>query len=257
MKLRRFVRFLIVVEAISLFICAGLVGYRIAKDETRELTEAEKQAEETTAKLKAERSSYVDDTEDYCVSIHSVADSDGDIADNNTDEKDEVEDAIIIETDRFIVEEPEVYEEYHQEETETEVYTTESKWQNGEYQFTSDEIWEMTRIVYLENGITYPECTYKTVYLTACVILNRLYDWDECNTVYDVIWQAGQYSTANRYEDYDGSALGTSNPEGWEISEQAVWDAIENTDRNPHFQSRAIQGEVYYVDPYLEEYFCY
>lgn len=243
---KKVVTFIIVIEAIFLLICAGLVGYRIAKDETEELAVVPK----------IERSSYVDDTEDYSIGIHSVVNSNGDFVDNNTDGKDEVEDAVIIETDRFVVEEPEVYEDYPQEET-GELYTTESKWQNGEYQFTSDEVWEMTRIVYLENGITYPECTYQTVYLTACVILNRLYDWDECGTVYDVIWQAGQYSTADRYHDYDGSDLGTSNPDGWATSEEAVWDAIENTDRNPHFQSMAIQGEVYYQDPNIGEYFCY
>lgn len=123
--------------------------------------------------------------------------------------------------------------------------------------YQQDEIWEMIRIVYLENGITYPECTYETVYLTACVILNRLYDWPECHTITDVIYEPGQYSTAYRYEDYDGSELGSSNPEGWEISEQAVTDAFENCDRNPHFQGRSQQGEIYYVDPYTGEVFCY
>lgn len=118
-------------------------------------------------------------------------------------------------------------------------------------------IWEMTRIVYLENGITYPECTYETVYLTACVILNRLYDWPECSSIIDVIYEEGQYSTAYRYEDYDGSELGSSNPEGWEISEQAVADALERCDRNPHFQGRSQQGEIYYMDPYTGEIFCY
>ena len=120
-----------------------------------------------------------------------------------------------------------------------------------------DEIWNMTRIVYLENGITYPECTYETVYLTACVILNRLYDWPECSSIIDVIYEKGQYSTACRYEDYDGSELGSSNPEGWEISKQAVYHALEDCDRNPHFQGRSQQGEIYYIDPYTGEVFCY
>ena len=120
-----------------------------------------------------------------------------------------------------------------------------------------DEIWEMIRIVYLENGITYPECTYETVYLTACVILNRLYDWPECNSITDVIFEQGQYSTAYMYEDYNGAALGSSNPEGWEISKQAVYHALEDCDRNPHFQGRSQQGDIYYIDPYTGEVFCY
>ena len=142
-------------------------------------------------------------------------------------------------------------------EEETEAVRPTPNGQGSKYDFTSDEIWEMTRIVYLENGITYPECTYTTVYLTACVILNRLYDWDECPDVYAVIFQQGQYSTAYRYEDYDGSDLGTSNPDGWKMSSLAVYEAISDCDRHPHFQSMAPQGEVYYTDPTTGEVFCY
>lgn len=163
--------------------------------------------------------------------------------------------------------EPDTYADWHEEEAEPEpdqeeepetdkIYSAPTD-EEGRYQFTSDELWEMTRIVYLENGITYPECTYMTVYLTACVILNRLYDWDECADVYGVIFQQGQYSTAYRYEDYNGADLGTSNPEGWEISELAVYQAISDCDRAPHFQSMAVQGEVYYIDPNTGEVFCY
>lgn len=136
------------------------------------------------------------------------------------------------------------------EEEETEVHPVET------YTFTEDEIWEMTRIVYLENGIDDASTDY-TLYLTACVILNRLYDWGECNTIYEVIWERGQYSTADRYTDYNGGELGSSYPEGWSKSYNAVCEAIENTDRNPHFQSTFAQGTVYYTDPYTGETFCY
>lgn len=156
-------------------------------------------------------------------------------------------------SDRYLqaAETVEVYEDYQQEETE--VHTTEAT--TGAYAFTEDEIWEMTRIVYLENGIV-EESTDETLYLTACVILNRLYDWEECSTVYEVIWEPGQYSTADRYTDYGGGELG-SYAEGWSRSYAAVCAAIENTDRNPHFQSMGVQGEVYYVDPNTGEVFCY
>ena len=156
-------------------------------------------------------------------------------------------------SDRYLQETVEVYEDYQREEEETEVHTTEAD--TGAYAFTEDEIWEMTRIVYLENGIV-EESTDETLYLTACVILNRLYDWEECSTVYEVIWEPGQYSTADRYTDYGGGELG-SYAEGWSRSYAAVCAAIENTDRNPHFQSMGVQGEVYYVDPNTGEVFCY
>lgn len=151
-----------------------------------------------------------------------------------------------------------IYDEYVHSDTETsdEVEEEETEVHTVGYTFTEDEIWEMTRIVYLENGIV-DESTDMTIYLTACVILNRLYDWEECTTVYEVIWQGGQYSTANRYEDYNGGELGSSYPDGWQRSYEAVCTAIENCDRNPHFQSTFAQGTVYYVDPNTGETFCY
>ena len=220
------------------------IGYRIHADRNRIPTEAEIEAEKTTARLKAEREA---------TRMATAPET------TTQQETEGEEDAVVDIADRYIVEEPEVYEDYEPatEAQPEEVYTAADKWENGEYNFTSDEIWEMTRIVYLENGITYPECTYQTVYLTACAILNRLYDWEECSTIYEVIWEPGQYSTADRYHDYNGSDLGTSNPDGWAISEEAVWNAISNTDRNPHFQSMGVQGEVYYIDPITGEVFCY
>jgi len=234
-----------------LIIIALMIGCAV---KPHKLTEDEIAAQETTARLKAERESHADDFTTDSGDLYRVDDSDAALPDSRPDrEETEVRDAATSEADRFIIEDPEVYEDYKEEE----VHPAPDKWENGSYQFTSNEVWEMTRITYLENGITWPECTYETIYLTACVILNRLYDWDECGTIYDVIWQAGQYSTADRYHDYDGSDLGTSNPEGWSISEEAVWDAINNTDRAPHFQSVAPQGEIYYQDPNTGEVFCY
>lgn len=229
---------LCIISLLTMFAC----GYKAATPHN--YTEDELAAAETTRELKAEK-----ETKEETELTTEMA-------------MEEEEDAELVIADSFITEMPDVYEDYkapetEPEEAEEEVYTTPDKWEDGHYNFDSDEIWEMTRVVYLENGITWPECSYNTVYLTACVILNRLYDWEECSTVYDVIWQGGQYSTADRYHDYNGSDLGSSNPEGWEISVTAVWDAIENCDRHPHFQSMGPQGEVYYVDPTTGETFCY
>lgn len=253
MRKKVFVTIGYVLLAMLLVFC---IGYKIHKDSHHELTKDELAAAEVTARLKAEKEQgNGDDTEADYRDIHRVDGNNADMPDSGAYREEEEVNADTDISERFIVETPEVYEDY--QKTEEEIYQAEDKWQDGAYQFTSDEVWEMTRITYLENGITFPECDYTTVYLTACVILNRLYDWDECNTVYEVIWQGGQYSTADRYHDYNGEALGASNPDGWAISEQAVWDAINNTDRNPHFQSMGVQGEVYYIDPNTGECFCY
>ena len=121
------------------------------------------------------------------------------------------------------------------------------------YGFTDDEIWEIARITYLEDGCI---SSYYTTYLTACVIINRYLDWGY-SSIYDVIFDAGQYATAYKYDNWGGGAL-TINEMTW----QAVHDALADTDRNPHFQAGDgwLDGyglEMYYKDPENGESFYY
>ena len=120
---------------------------------------------------------------------------------------------------------------------------------NNNQGLTEEEIWQIARITWLETGV----CSYYTRYLTACVLLNRLYDWPECNSIYDVIYEPGQYATAYQYTDWGGNALVIS-----DTTWAAVYDAIENTDRNPHFQCSYAPGyELYYYDADYNVYFYY
>ena len=251
MKQKKFTRMLVTLEIIAVAICIFACGYKVAKDETRELTPAEKEAAEVTEKLREKR--YERSVEPYTGNIYDLVDSDDR---NNDDQSDYAQEEIVEEENAYWI-----LDSDNNSDRDDRVYNTEAsvdieEEQNEVYSFTEDEIWEMTRIVYLENGID-DESTDTTLYLTACVILNRLYDWDECNTVYDVIWENGQYSTANRYTDYNGGELGSSYPYGWEKSYNAVCKAIECTDRNPHFQATFAQGSVYYQDPNTGEVFSY
>lgn len=253
MKLKRFIIF---GEILLLMLVMFACGYKVAKEETRELTPEEKEAALITERLREKR--YERAVEPYTGSICDMVDN---ADDNNTYQSDyQVQEEEITEDENayWVLDSDnnDDWNDWGDSETEAPVVSEKEEKENEVYTFTEDEIWEMTRIVYLENGID-DESTDTTIYLTACVILNRLYDWDECNTVYDVIWENGQYSTANRYTDYNGGELGSSYPYGWERSYNAVCSAIENCDRNPHFQSRSVQGSVYYVDPNTGEIFCY
>lgn len=230
--------------AIAIILWVIIIGLVVGINiKPHELTPEEVAAAETTRALKEAAATQETTTEEP--TTEEVTDA---TTISSTD------DSWSADSDRYLqaAEAVEVYEDYQQEE-ETQVHTTEAT--PGAYTFTEDEIWEMTRIVYLENGIV-EASTDETLYLTACVILNRLYDWEECSTIYEVIWEPGQYSTADRYTDYGGDELG-SYTEGWSRSYAAVCAAIENTDRNPHFQSMGVQGEVYYIDPNTGEVFCY
>lgn len=142
------------------------------------------------------------------------------------------------------------------EEPEGPIYTEEEPTENAAYpntrglNLTEDEMYELVRIIYLENGIGYPTCTYLSVKYTADVLLNRLQQWGYADA-YDVIWAPGQYSTANNY-----SNIGAYE-EGWEISWLALYDSLQNPDYTPVFQAQFPQGTIYYQDPVTGEYFGY
>jgi len=140
------------------------------------------------------------------------------------------------------------------EEVEGPIYTdevppeepvmTNARWLN----LTDDEMYELARIIYLENGIGYPNCTYLSVKYTADVLLNRLQQWGY-NDVYEVIWAPGQYSTADNYTNIG------EYEEGWDISWTALYDALDNPDYTPVFQAQFPQGTPYYTDPMTGEHF--
>lgn len=118
------------------------------------------------------------------------------------------------------------------------------------YGFTDEEVAEIARIVWLEVGIC--SCDYYTQYLTACVILNRYLDWGY-SSLYEVIHASGQYATADMYTEYDGSAIRIG-----ERTWSAVYDALADTDRNPHYQMRGGAGmPVYYWDTEWDVCFYY
>ena len=107
---------------------------------------------------------------------------------------------------------------------------------------TESEIDEMARIVWLEVG----QSQYYTQYLTACVMVNRLLDWNY-DSMTEVIFAKNQYSTANKYTNWGGGSL-TVSDEAYE----AVYEALTCPDRNVHYQDSktANNGKtLYWQDP--------
>lgn len=163
----------------------------------------------------------------------------------------------VVETEEVVYEETVGIPESTVPETETEeeVYTTQAETEAVEeavnsnpYGFTDDEIWEIARITYLENGcVGY----YYPTYLTACVIINRYLDWGY-GSIEEVIFAPGQYSTAYKYDNWGGGAL-TIDDMTW----TAVYDAMANPDRNPHYQMNGGSGDLYYRHEETGECFYY
>lgn len=234
MNRKKLTRLLMVTEALLLAVCIFACGYK--EGQPHELTEAESEAQRVTDEMR-ESNESTDHSTDVTDDTRSTADS------GCTTEEEEPE---------TWQEDTEREEDIHRTEPTAPSETVE-KVQIGQRDvlLSDDEMWELVRIIYLENGITYPKCTYRTVKLTADVLLNRLEQWGYADA-YEVIWDDGQYSTANDYTD-----LGETNPEGWEMSWAALRDALENPDYTPLFQSMSPQGTLYYEDPYTGECFGY
>ena len=76
------------------------------------------------------------------------------------------------------------------------------------------------RCVYLENGMNSEYCAY----LTACVILNRYYDYGY-SSLSDVVFARGQFSVAGSIFDDDYIN---------DLTRSACEHALAETDRNPH-----------------------
>lgn len=108
------------------------------------------------------------------------------------------------------------------------------------YGLSLEEVYEIARVTYLETGIQGEGYEYVT-YLTACVIINRYLDWGY-ESIFEVTEDEGQYSTV-----------------GWETDEindvtwEAVYRALTDTDRNVHFQASNYWLEGYGYELYYDD----
>ena len=122
------------------------------------------------------------------------------------------------------------------------------------YGYSTQDIYDLARVTYLEDGCV--GGTYMSVYLCACVILNRANNWYG-GSISAAIYDGGQYATAYKYDNWGGGEL-TINDTTW----AAVSDALANTDPNPYYQCNgdwlADMGLTeYYRDEYTDEVFYY
>ena len=122
------------------------------------------------------------------------------------------------------------------------------------YGYSAQDIYDLARVTYLEDGCV--GGTYMSVYLCACVILNRANNWYG-GSISAAIYDSGQYATAYKYDNWGGGAL-TINDTTW----AAVSEALAYTDPNPYYQCNgdwlAEMGLTeYYRDELTDEVFYY
>lgn len=131
-------------------------------------------------------------------------------------------------SDSYTITEPE-YEEIIEYEEETTEYVE----PNINSAFSNEDLFVFMRCVYLENGMNSEYCAY----LTACVILNRYYDYGY-SSLSDVVFARGQFSVAGSI--YDDDYIN-------DLTRSACEHALAETDRNPHsFHMGYWEGEEEY-----------
>ncbi len=198
----------------------------------------------------AETSDGSDDT-----SEEDTSEEDTDEADTDEEEYTDWEEPSDWEDDTTDWEEP----TWHEEPTDPPTTTTKATEATGSlpissdniYGLTEDEIYHMARVVYYEEAIE-SRSSDRSIYLCACVMLNRMLDWGYSN-MHDVLNAPGQYATGSW-----SLPIEYVNSRAW----AGVRQALDDLDRNPHYQANgswldSMNLELYYRDPVTNEVFYY
>lgn len=111
--------------------------------------------------------------------------------------------------------------------------------------YTEDNLMLLAKLLEAENGSASDEC----VYLTGVVVLKRVKAKGYPDTIHDVIYQKGQYSTASKLDSINPSE------KCLEIAEELLIYGVDDYPDKLVFQSMFPQGHKTYavVDG---EYFC-
>lgn len=130
----------------------------------------------------------------------------------------------------------------------------------SEFEYTQEEIDILATVIYNE---AWGGCTTRHRELVAAVVMNRVHSDLFPNTIYEVVCQPNQYSTA--YADpwsYEGQNA-RSNAENWATCQEIAMKAMRGEVECPEnvlFQANFVQGHGIYETCYTSysvSYFCY
>lgn len=111
-----------------------------------------------------------------------------------------------------------------------------------------EDIKLLAEVIFYENWTTDPE--KESAWLTGVVVLNRVKSKDWPNTVHDVLYQRGQYSTTKKFFTKELPQ------EVYDMAEDLIRNGTGDVPENVVFQSTFKQGKgIYKV--IKGEYFCY
>ena len=233
-----------------------LAEYDIEAEDVQQLLEDYMGVDETISVPDLSDFEYIEETGDSGSGSYIDDESDGDDDEDVSEETGSASEDITSESqsesyDDDDEDEEEYYEDDDDDDSSSGYYVPIST-----YSYSEQEIYDLARVTYLEDGCVYPEGSYRSIYLCACVILNRANNWYG-GSISAAIYASGAYATAYKYTNWGGGALTIS-----DITWAAVNDALSNCDPNPYYQCNGqhLAGyglTEYYRDPVTDEVFYY
>lgn len=113
--------------------------------------------------------------------------------------------------------------------------------------FTPDDVNLMANVIYYENW--YTDAEKETAYWTGAVVLNRVKSDKFPNTIHDVLYQRGQYSTTKKFFTKEIPK------ECYEMAQKILAYGTPDVPENVVFQATFKQGKVWKTKN--GEVFCY
>ena len=112
-----------------------------------------------------------------------------------------------------------------------------------------EDIKLLAEVIYHENWHT--DKDHLAAYYTGAVVMNRVKSDKWPNTVHDVLYQSGQYSTTKKFFTVELPA------ECYELAEKIIREGTPDVPFDVVFQSTFIQGFGDWIDPINGEHFCF
>ena len=113
--------------------------------------------------------------------------------------------------------------------------------------YTKDDVDLLAEVIYWENW--YTDAEKETAYWTGAVVMNRVYSDEWPNSIHDVLYQKGQYSTTKYFFTKEIPE------ECYEMARQILAFGTNDVPKDVVFQATFKQGKIWKQKN--GEFFCY
>ena len=117
------------------------------------------------------------------------------------------------------------------------------------YKQFEEDVSLLAEVIYHENWHT--DKDHLAAYYTGAVVMNRVHSDEWPNTIYDVLYQKGQYSTTKKFYTVELPS------ECYDMARDILINGTPDVPYNVVYQATFKQGSGLWIPPINGEYFCY